>query len=185
MFLFKNLQKDVRETWPNNKVIRFRLRKDGIVEEMELLPKESSSLFELLVVDPRLHGLKKHCVVWGVQSHSNAYDEQWNSTKVGPSGAYGLAKRNLCTGERRGWYAPNEYPGELTFFPNPERTEEDSGALVGFVFDANRNTSYVQISDARTMQRIARADLPFRVPFTVHASSYPEGTPEKQMAYVV
>ena len=30
----------------------------------------------------------------------------------GPMGAVGLAKRNLCTGERSGLYEPNTYPSE-------------------------------------------------------------------------
>merc|ERR1712151_142448 len=120
--------------------------------------------------------MKEGCVTWFIQGASNAYDEDPMSTKVGPNGAYGLAKRNLCTGERRGWYSPNEYPSELVFIPNPMSTEEDVGALVGIVFDANTNSSYVHIMDARTLDIIARANLPIRTPFLVHATWFPEGT---------
>jgi len=181
MFKFSNMRKEVRDAWPTNKIIRFRLCRNGAVQEEDLLPKESGSNFELPAINGRLHGVRRHCVAWFWQSAVNAYDEEWDSTKVGPVGTYGLAKRNFCSGERRGFYAPNEYPGEAVFLPDPESTEEDVGALVGMVLDANKNSSYVQIWDARTMQRIARADLPVRVPFTVHASFYPEGTPERQM----
>jgi len=170
MFKFENLQKDKRDAWPVNRLMRYRLKKDGTVEEMDLLPKEPKSLWELPIVDPRLHGRQEACVAWFIQGAPNAYDEDPNSTKVGPNGAYALAKRNLCTGERNGWYAPNEYPSEVTFIPDPKRTEEDSGALVGIVYDANKNSSYVHIRDAQTLKLIARADLPVRVPFLVHAS---------------
>mmetsp|Transcript_76322 Transcript_76322/g.184648 ORF Transcript_76322/g.184648 Transcript_76322/m.184648 type:complete len:542 (+) Transcript_76322:73-1698(+) len=180
-FKFSNLQKEVRDKWPTGKIMRFRLRHDGTVQEEDLLPKESGSNFELPAINGRLHGVRRHCVAWFWQSAVNAYDEEWDSTKVGPVGTYGLAKRNFCSGERRGFYAPNEYPGEVAFVPDPESTEEDAGALVGMVIDTNKNSSYVQILDAKTMQRIARADLPVRVPFTVHSSFYPEGTPEKLM----
>eukprot|EP00928_Gymnodinium_smaydae_P045432 TRINITY_DN30284_c0_g1_i1.p1 TRINITY_DN30284_c0_g1~~TRINITY_DN30284_c0_g1_i1.p1 ORF type:complete len:543 (-),score=55.48 TRINITY_DN30284_c0_g1_i1:96-1724(-) len=181
MFKFENLQKDRRDTWPANKWIRYRLKKDGTVQETNLLPKESKSSWELPVVDPRLEGKQETCVTWFIQSGSNAYDEELNSTKVGPAGAYGLAKRNLCTGERLGWYAPNEYPSEVTFIPDPSSTDEDSGALVGMVFDANRNISYVHIRDARTLQLISRADLPVRLPFLIHATWFPESAAEKEI----
>jgi len=95
-----------------------------------------------------------------------------------------LAKRNLCTGERLGWYAANEYPSEVTFVPNPESSEEDNGALIGFVFDANKNSSYVHVRDARTLKMIARADLPIRTPFLVHATWFPEGTKAENVVIV-
>jgi len=170
MFRFENLQKDKRDAWPVNKLMRYRLKKDGTVEETNLLPNEPKSLWEVPVVDPRLHGKQETCVTWFAQGACNAYDEDPHSTKVGPNGAYGLAKRNLCTGERRGWYAPNEYPSEVAFVPNPSSTEEDNGALVGFVFDANTNLSYVHIRDAQTLKLLARADLPIKLPFPVHAT---------------
>merc|ERR1712232_232762 len=100
------------------------------------------------------------------------HDEDPMSTKVGPNGAYGLAKRNMCTGERRGWYAPNEYPSEVAFIPNPSSAAEDDGALVGYVFDGNKNSSYVHVRDARSLKLLARAELPVKVPFPVHATWY-------------
>merc|ERR1712146_820636 len=121
-----------RDAWPANKMIRFRLKPDGIVEETNLLPEESSSLWELAVVNSRLQGKKEHCVFWAWQQRSNAYDEEANSTAVGPFGAYGIAKRDLCTKERLGWYEPNVYPSEVSFVPNLDSSEEDDGALVGF-----------------------------------------------------
>jgi len=181
MFKFENLQKEQRDAWPANRMVRYRLKKDGSVEETDMLPKEPKSLFELPTVDPRLYGKQETCVTWFIQGASNAYDEEANSTKVGPNGAYGLAKRNLCTGERLGWYAPNEYPSEMTFIPDPKSTDEDAGALVGIVFDGNKNSSYVHIRDARTLKLIARADLPVRAPFLVHASWFPDGTVDKEM----
>merc|ERR1711933_657239 len=174
MFKFENLQKEKRDSWPGTKLMRYRLKKDGTVEETDLLPNEAQSLFDLPVVDPRRHTKQKACVAWLIQGRSNAYDEAANSTSVGPSGAYGLAKRNFCNGERLGWYAANEYPSEVTFIPDPHGTDEDDGALVGIVFDANKNSSYVHVRDARSMELIARADLPIRTSFMVHASWFPE-----------
>jgi len=181
MFRFENLQKEKRDAWPVNKLIRYRLKTDGSIEETNLLPAEPKSLWELPVVDPRLHGKNETCVTWFIQGACNAYDEDASSTKVGPNGAYGLAKRNFCTGERLGWYAPNEYPSEVSFIPNPSSSEEDDGALVGIVFDGNKNTSYVHIRDARSLRLIARADLPVRAPFPVHATWFSDGSAEEVM----
>lgn len=179
MFRFENLEKAKRDLWPVNKLMRFRLKKDGSVEETNLLPMEPKSLWEQPVVDPRLYGKQEACITWFIQGACNAYDEENNSTKVGPNGAYGLAKRDLCTGERRGWYAPNEYPSEVAFIPNPDSTKEDDGVLVGFVFDANKNISYARVSDAQTLEIIARADLPIKAPFPVHATWYSEDSKEE------
>lgn len=182
-FKFANMVKEVRDTWENNKIVRFRLLSNGTVNEQQLIPEENSQ-FELFEIDHRLHGVQKHCIFYAIQQRSNAYDEQWNSTEVGPLGAVGVAKRNLCTGERRGFYAPNEYPSEPKFVRNPQGTDEDDGVLVQLVFDGNHNTSYVQLLDAKTMKRVARADLPLRVPFLVHSSYYPDGTPQDQFTVV-
>jgi len=169
MFLFKNLVKEVRDKWQKNKIMRFRLRADGTVETENMLPNEPDSMFELLTTNPNNHG-KEYCVLWSVQAGSNAYDEEWNSTKVGPAGAYGIAKRNFCTGERRGHYVPGMYPSEPQFIPNPDGTNEDDGVLVGIVFDSYRNTSFVQVLDATTMKQVARAELHTHVPFLVHST---------------
>jgi len=183
-FKFANMGKEVRDAWPNNKLMRFRLGSNGVVQQQDLLPEETSTSFELFEIDQRLHGVREHCVVYAMQPHSNAYDEQWNSTEVGPMAAFAVAKRNLCTGERRGFYAPNEYPSEPKFVPHPQGKDEDDGVLVGIVFDGNRNTSFVQILDAKTMKRVARAELPLRVPFLVHSTYFPEGTPQEQLTVV-
>jgi len=179
MFKFENLQKAKRDAWPVNKLMRYRLKRDGAVEESDLLPMEPKSLWELPIVNPRLHGKQEHCVTWFIQGTCNAYDEEANSTKVGPSGAYALAKRNFCTGKRLGWYSSNEYPSEVSFVPNPKGIEEDDGALVGIVFDANTNSSYVHVRDAKSLKMIARAELPIRTSFLVHGTWLPEDTSEK------
>ena len=46
-----------------------------------------------------------------------------------------------------------------------EGTDEDDGVLMGIVFDANRNTSFLQVVNASTVQRMAKAELHMRVNF--------------------
>jgi len=172
MFKFENLVKEVRDEWQKNKIMRIRIRADDLVDFENMLPNEPDSMFELLTTNPRNHG-KEYCVMWSVQAGSNAYDEEWNSTKVGPAGAYGLAKRNFCTGERSGFYEAGMYPSEPQFIPNPNGSDEEDGVLVGIVFDSYRNTSFVQAIDAKTMKRVARAELHTQVPFLVHSTWFP------------
>lgn len=46
--------------------------------------------------------------------------------------------------------------------------------LISIVYDANANSSYLQLLDARTMKRQAKALLPVRSPFLIHASYFPK-----------
>jgi len=177
-FLLRNLaDKTVRDAWPIGKLFRYRLKVDGSIVVQDLLPAEPETQFELLKIDERRHG-RQHCTFYGWQMHGNAYDELWNSTKVGPAFAVAMGKRNLCTGERRGFYAANEYPSEVEFIPNPLGTEEDDGVLIGYVLDGSSNSSFLQVLDARTMTRIARAELPVRLPFAVHSTFFPDNKNE-------
>jgi len=48
MFKFKNLQKEKRDAWPVNKLMRYRLKKDGTIEETDLLPNEPKSLCHMV-----------------------------------------------------------------------------------------------------------------------------------------
>merc|ERR1711953_391004 len=154
------------------KVVRFRLTKDGRVEQTDLLPEDNNTILELPTLDERKIG-KEYCVFYPFQILANAYDESKNSTKVGPSAATAIGKRNICTGERSGFYAAEEYPTEPKFIPNPHGTAEDDGVLVGFVYNATGRSSFVQILDAKSMNRIATAQLPVRTHFFFHSSFFP------------
>lgn len=67
------------------------------------------------------------------------------------------------------WRAPpNHFPSEAIFVPLPNATREDDGVLLDVVFDADRNTSYLLVLDARGMTPLTQIDLPERIPFDVH-----------------
>jgi len=177
-FLFKNLlNSTLSNAFAPPKLTRFRLKMDDTVEQTVLLPEEDKTTFELPALDERKYG-QKYCIFYPWQGRSNGYDEDKQSTEVGPAGAVGIGKRNLCTGERSGFYAPNEYPGEVKFIPNPSGTEEDDGVLIGLVYDGNTNSSFFHVIDAKTMDRIATAPVPARTPFPLHSSFYPAGANE-------
>jgi torulene dioxygenase len=167
-FFNKTWQKDF--TTP--KWRRFRLTKDGRVEQTPLLPDDQQTILELPTIDERKIG-KKYCIFYSYQSLANAYDEDKHSKKVGPAGTMAIAKRNLCTGERSGFYGTEEYPSEPKFIPRPGGIAEDDGVLVGFVYNASGRSSFVQILDAKSMVRIATAQLPVRTHFFFHSSFFP------------
>jgi carotenoid cleavage dioxygenase-like enzyme len=183
-FLFKNqVNKTIRDTWPKNKMMRFRLRADGAVEQSELFKDEPDTQFELPKINEMLKG-QKHCIMYAFQPHSYAYDANQSSRTSGPFGACGVAKRNLCTGHQSGFYASNHYPSEVEFIPDPNGHAEDDGVLVGIVYNATGRSSYVNILDAQTMRTVARAKLPFRLPFLIHSSFFPTKGDNMAISYV-
>ena len=177
-FLANMQDAGVRESWPRAKAMRFRLRAAAAtVESSELFAAEGGrNDFETPKVN-ELYSGQPYCIVYMMQFHSYPYHLDPASTRSGPMGAVGIAKRNLCTGERSGWYQPNEYPSEVQFVPDPRRRSEDDGVLLSMVFDAKANASYFQVLDARTMRRLSRAELPIKTPFLIHASYFPGAPP--------
>lgn len=171
---FLEYMKDVtvREHWPRSQVVRYRLTADGKVEKTELFEEEKGENdFETPKINEQLSG-RPYCIVYMMQFHSYAYHEDQQAIKGGPLGAVGVAKRNLCTGERMGWYMPNMYPSEVQFVANPGGTAEDDGVLLSMVFDGNTNSSFFQILDAHNMKQVAKAPLPIKTPFLIHSSYF-------------
>jgi len=164
--------KTTREAWPRSQVVRYRLKADGTVEKTVLFQEEKGENdFETPKINEKLMG-HPYCITYMMQFHSYEYDVDANSTTGGPMGAVGLAKRNLCTGERSGLYEANTYPSEVQFVANPSGSAEDDGILLGVVFDGRTKSSFFQILDARTMKRIAKAPLPIKSPFLIHSSHF-------------
>lgn len=173
-------------TWQKSvakpKWMRFRLTKDGHVEKTQLLLHDQGTIFELPIIDERRDG-KPYCVFYGFQSFANAYDVAKDSKVIGPPGALAIGKRNLCTGERSGFYQFEEYPTEPKFIPRPGGTAEDDGVLVGLVYNASSRSSFVSVIDAKTMDRIALAHLPVRTHFLFHSTWFPSETYQSSSSF--
>jgi len=185
LFLFDvAMNKTVRDKMALPRIMRFRLKADGAVEQSNLFADEPNTMFEMPKINPEFER-RKHCVMYAFQGHCYNYNKSMNSTEAGPYAAIGVGKRNLCTGERLGFYASNEYPTEPEFIPRPGAIIEDDGVLVHLVFDANTNSSYAQVLDARTMERVARASLPVRVPYTFHSTFFAVQDDQKGSQFVV
>ena len=75
---------------------------------------------------------------------------------------------DLQTREERTWYRPGQFPGEPVFVGRPGRSEENDGVLLSVVLDVEREASSLLVLDARTLDEVARADLPHPVLFGYH-----------------
>lgn len=70
------------------------------------------------------------------------------------------------------WYKENNYPGEPVFVTAPGATEEDEGVIMSLVLDTINRKTYLLILDATSLSEIARAYLPFAVPFGSHGQYF-------------
>merc|ERR1712217_669041 len=148
-----------------------KLSENSITSDVLFQEEKGRNDFEVPKINEKLRG-EKYCISYLMQFHTYDYNADHNSLNSGPFGAVGLAKRNICTGERMGWYEPNQYPSEVEFVADPAGSGEDDGVLLGFVFDGNTNLSYFHILDAKTMKQVAKAPLPLKIPFLVHSSFF-------------
>merc|ERR1712139_124022 len=161
-YLLKNLQKDVRDSWPKGDLTRYTIHADGTTEQKGLLPDEPLADVELPCINPQYY-TKKYCVMWGVQfSHGGR-----------GMASTALVKRNICTGEAKSLYNENEYVSEPRFVPRPGATEEDDGILIGMVFDGPTQQSRIQFVDASSLEVVATAPFGMKVPFPIHTTWLP------------
>ncbi|KAI1317834.1 hypothetical protein EDD11_007636 [Mortierella claussenii] len=58
------------------------------------------------------------------------------------------------------WVEDQCTPSEPVFVPTPNATEEDDGVLLSVVLDGRRRTGFLLVLNARTLQEIARAEMP-------------------------
>jgi len=70
------------------------------------------------------------------------------------------------------WYKENNFPGEPVFVTAPGTAEEDEGVILSLVLDTIKRKTYLLILDATSFSEIARAYLPFAVPFGSHGQYF-------------
>ncbi len=79
-----------------------------------------------------------------------------------------LVKLDVETGEVQRWSEEGCYPGEPTIVALPDAESEDDVVVLNVVLDARAERSFLVVLDGRTMQEIARAELPHHLPFNFH-----------------
>lgn len=128
--------------------------------------------FDLFRLHPDDYG-KPYCGFWALQSYYNS--TAWAS--------WAIVRTEIC-GEKpkvaAAWHRPNVYPGEAAFVPKPGSEDKTEGVLVFKTTDGTTGKSSLVVADAKTLNTISEAELPIRIPFTVHGNFFarPVRTPE-------
>jgi carotenoid cleavage dioxygenase-like enzyme len=94
---------------------------------------------------------------------------------------------DLATGDRRSWARPGTYPGEPLFVPRVPASDRDaeakSGVLLVELLNPDADRTALVVLDARTLDRLARVDLPHALPLGFHGQYCRPGHPhERTMA---
>jgi carotenoid cleavage dioxygenase-like enzyme len=95
---------------------------------------------------------------------------------------------DLSTGDRRSWGRPGSYPGEPLFVPrvpagDRDHAETAEGVLLVELLDPGADRTALVVLDARTLDRLARVDLPRALPLGFHGQYLRPGHPhERTMA---
>jgi carotenoid cleavage dioxygenase-like enzyme len=66
------------------------------------------------------------------------------------------------------WEEPGSYPGEPVFVAAPDAKAEDEGVLLSVVLNGERGNSFLLVVDARSLDELARAEVPHHIPFGFH-----------------
>jgi beta,beta-carotene 9',10'-dioxygenase len=72
--------------------------------------------------------------------------------------------------ERRSltWSEQGCFPGEPVFVAAPDADGEDEGVLLSIVLDGHKGNSFLLVLDARSLDELARAEVPHHIPFGFH-----------------
>ncbi|KAK9831473.1 hypothetical protein WJX81_008489 [Elliptochloris bilobata] len=84
----------------------------------------------------------------------------------------GLAKFDVVAGEATLWHEPGCIPGEPVMVPRPGAQDEDDGVVLSVVVGAD-GRSFLLALDARGFTEVARAQLPYGVPYGFHCAFTP------------
>jgi len=66
------------------------------------------------------------------------------------------------------WSEKGSFPGEPVFVAAPEADDEDEGVLLSVVLDGRTGNSFLLVLDARSLDEMARAEVPHHIPFGFH-----------------
>ncbi|MFO0572798.1 MAG: carotenoid oxygenase family protein [Polyangia bacterium] len=158
-------EKGINDTSQPPYLTRFTLdEKRGTVTESRIHPH----ITDFPVLDPRRVA----------QKHRYGYSLLLDAgTAYGPAWMKGLAKLDTQGDRVTVYEAPSGHRlDEMTFVPKSETAGEDEGFLVGFVYDHNTDRSALWVFDAQDLPKgpIAKAHLPYRVPFGFHGTFLPK-----------
>jgi beta,beta-carotene 9',10'-dioxygenase len=136
-----------------NKLERFRISPGAGTVTSEALTDESIEL-------PRINygrcNERPYRYAWGVGLGREA---SWLDR---------IVKADVVERRTSAWEEEGCYPGEPVFVAAPDAEAEDEGVLLSIVLDARRGGSFLLVLDARSLDELARAEVPHHIPFGFH-----------------
>lgn len=70
------------------------------------------------------------------------------------------------------WFREYHFPGEPVFVMAPGATQEDEGVILSLVLNTKENVSYLLILDAISFTELAKAKIPYPIPFGSHGQYF-------------
>ena len=99
--------------------------------------------------------------------HERPYRHVWG-VGVGTGWLDRIVKGDVVSRESKVWHEEGCYPGEPVFVAAPEAHDEDDGVLLSVVLDGRQGNSFLLLLDARTLDELARVEVPHHIPFGFH-----------------
>ena len=83
-----------------------------------------------------------------------------------------ILKKDLLTGEKVHFFAPQGYVGEPIFVPKPNATSEDEGWVLVMIYDGDQHRSDLVILDGENLEKepIATLHLKHHIPYGLHGN---------------
>ena len=103
------------------------------------------------------------------ENHANKHRYVYGQA-TSREGCDGLVKIDMETGETSEWWEEDVHMQEPIHVH--KGTEEDSGILLSTGLDKDKDKSFIMILDSSSMNELARAHIPFRMPFGFHGRFY-------------
>ena len=136
----------------------------GHLERLRISPQTGSVTIERLIDEP----IELPRINYG-RCNERPYRYVWG---VGTGGGWldRIVKADVQERSSQVWHEEGTFPGEPVFVAAPDGQAEDEGVLLSVVLDGSRGTSFLLILDARSLEELARAEVPHHIPFGFHGA---------------
>ena len=85
-----------------------------------------------------------------------------------------IAKVDILGQRDQAWYQPGCYPGEPVFIGRPGCEKEDDGVILSIVLDLEKESSFLLVLDADSLNELARAEIPHPILMGYHGTFFEE-----------
>jgi beta,beta-carotene 9',10'-dioxygenase len=134
----------------------------GFLERFRISPQDRTVRSERLIDEsielPRINysrcNERPYRYAWGVGIGSGWIDR--------------IVKADVVERHSTVWSEEGCFPGEPVFVAAPEADDEDEGVLLSVVLDGRTGNSFLLVLDARSLDEMARAEVPHHIPFGFH-----------------